>query len=187
MRGWRSPGPRPAVYGMPSILACVRLRNWERTPRTACDGPLQAGATAMSAPRGSEALTQRGSASSIARKALRCRHMSTRLRDTDGAGETWRRGTRPPRAQGRTPLSLSQFVAGAHAEAAHGERGVPPASAVAASKTTAAYGRWASVIGGGTSVVPSIMPGSSSPLAADNLIEINSGTVPALQWRLDTV
>ena len=91
----------------------------------------------------------------------------------------WRRGDvapghAPAACTGAHPIELSQFVAGAHAEAAHGERGVPPASAVAASKTTAAYGRWASVIGGGISAVSSIMPGSSSPLAADNLIEINS-------------
>src|SRR5205823_11898623 len=36
------------------------------------------------------------------------------------------------------------------------------------------YGWWTSTIGGGTSAVPSIMPGPSSPLAADDLIEINS-------------
>jgi len=30
-------------------------------------------------------------------------------------------------------------------------------------KTEATYGRWASAIGGGTSAMPSIMPGSASP------------------------
>jgi hypothetical protein len=47
-------------------------------------------------------------------------------------------------------------------------------SAVAASKTAAASGRWAAAIGCGASAVPSIMPGSSSPVAAHDLIEINS-------------
>jgi hypothetical protein len=41
-------------------------------------------------------------------------------------------------------------------------------SAVAASKIEAAYSRWAAAIGCGTSVVPSIMLGSSSPWAADD-------------------
>jgi len=44
----------------------------------------------------------------------------------------------------------------------------------ALSKTAAASGRWASALWCGTSAVPSIMPGSASPLAADDGIEINS-------------
>ena len=35
---WRSPGPRLAVSGMPSILPYVRSRSWGRNPRTACCG-----------------------------------------------------------------------------------------------------------------------------------------------------
>src|SRR5919109_1461922 len=41
---WRSLGPRPAVYGMRSILPCVRSRSWGGNPRTACcGGPLGLG------------------------------------------------------------------------------------------------------------------------------------------------
>src|SRR5262245_58121089 len=47
-------------------------------------------------------------------------------------------------------------------------------SAVAASKTEAASGRWAAPIGCGPSVGPSLMPGAFSPAAAHHLIEINA-------------
>ena len=59
-------------------------------------------------------------------------------------------------------------------------------SAVAASQTEAAYGRWASAIGCGISAVPGIMPGSSSPWAAESLIEINSTHVQVFLVTVST-
>jgi hypothetical protein len=60
-------------------------------------------------------------------------------------------------------------------------------SAVAASQTAAAAGRWAAALGCGISAVPSIMPGSSSPVAAHDGIEINFIVSIVAHWSITDV